>query len=101
MDTQGSRMQHRSRLGAPGQPRLHRWEGMNRDPRRISLLAEILVEKHGFGAPAVARRRAHLWSDADELADFWRAVGEAAARRSLRPVTNRPCPRCSMVPWLA
>jgi hypothetical protein len=55
---------------------------MSRDPRRIALLAEILVEKHGvLGAQAVAARRARLWSDADEVADFWRAVGVAAAVR--------------------
>ena len=55
---------------------------MYRDPGRISLLAEILVEKHGvLGAQAVAARRARLWSDADEAADFWRAVGEVVARR--------------------
>jgi hypothetical protein len=57
---------------------------MYRDPGRISLLAEILVEKHGvLGAQAVAARRARLWSGTDdhEVADFWRAVGEAAARQ--------------------
>jgi len=55
---------------------------MYRDPGRIALLAEILVEKHGvLGAQAVAARRARLWNDTDEVADFWRAVGEAVARR--------------------
>jgi hypothetical protein len=54
---------------------------MYRDPGRIALLAEILVEKHGVGAQAVAARRARLWSDADEVVDFWRAVGEAVAVR--------------------
>jgi hypothetical protein len=29
----------------------------------------------------VAARRARLWSDADEVADFWRAVGEVVARQ--------------------
>jgi hypothetical protein len=57
---------------------------MYRDPGRILLLAKILVEKHGVGAQAVAARRARLWSDADEVADFWRAVGEAVARRLSR-----------------
>jgi hypothetical protein len=57
---------------------------MYRDPGRISLLAEILVEKHGvLGAQAVAARRVRLWSDADEVADFWRAVGEAVASPAL------------------
>jgi hypothetical protein len=57
---------------------------MYRDPGRIALLAEILVEKHGvLGARAVAARRTRLWSDPDdhEVADFWRAVGEAVALR--------------------
>ena len=57
---------------------------MYRDPGRISLLAEILVEKHGVGAQAVAADRAHLWTEADghEIADFWRAVGAAVRQLS-------------------
>ena len=54
---------------------------MYHDRGRISLLAEILVEKHGVNAQAVAARRVRLWSDADEVADFWRAVGEVVARQ--------------------
>ena len=55
---------------------------MYRDPGRIALLAEILVEKHGvLGAQAVAARRARLWNDTDEVADFWHAVGVAMALR--------------------
>jgi hypothetical protein len=56
---------------------------MYRDPGRIALLVEILVEKHGVGAQAVAARRARLWSGADdhEVADFWHAVGEVVARQ--------------------
>jgi hypothetical protein len=56
---------------------------MYHDPGRISLLAEILVEKHGVGAQAVAARRARLWSGTDdhEVGDFWRAVEVAVALR--------------------
>ena len=64
---------------------------MYRDPGRIALLAEILVEKHGvLGAQAVAARRARLWSGADEVVDFWRAVGEAVALRLARTRQTLP-----------
>jgi len=56
---------------------------MGHDREQISLLARILIAKHGQSAPAVAGERVRLWTEADDevTTALWRAVGEAIVQQ--------------------
>jgi hypothetical protein len=60
---------------------------MGHDREQISLLARILIVKHGQSAPAVAAERVRLWTEAADAitADLWRAVDDAVVLRLVQP----------------
>jgi hypothetical protein len=54
---------------------------MDRDKEYASLLARILIAKHGAEAPAVATRRVFEWASIgdEEAAQLWLEVAQFAA----------------------